>query len=186
MNDLVTLTEFANRLGVSKQAVSKAIERGRIQKTASGKIDYDSQSIAWEANRAVEKDHQSRGSSTGGGQAKDGTYQKLLAVNKKMDFKLKEQKYKEKEGDLISKENINKRYMPKITILKNHIMTLPVRHSHTLASTLIRHVEKISKAKPVCKVLNKIDEQQLAREIGEILDSDLRKIMREIANAEHA
>ncbi|KKL69651.1 hypothetical protein LCGC14_2112780 [marine sediment metagenome] len=186
MSEPVTITEFANRLGVSKQAVSKAIERGRIQKTASGKIDYDSQSIAWEANRAVEKDHQSRGVGAGENKTKNSDYQAILIANKKIDYKLKELKYKEQEGDLISKENINKRYMPKITILKNHIMTLPVRHSHTLASTLIRHVEKISKAKPVRKALNKIDEQQLAREIGEILDSDLRKIMREIANAEHA
>ena len=32
--------------------------------------------------------------------------------------------------------------------------------------------EKTSKDKPVLKVLAKIDEQQLAREIGEILDSE--------------
>ncbi len=185
MSDLVTLTEFANRLGVSKQAVSNAIGRGRIHKTPSGKIDYDSQSIAWETNRSVEKDHMSRGSSTGGGQAKDGTYQKLLAANKQMDYKLKELKLRELEGEVISKENLQKRLLPKLTLIKSHMMTLPARHSHTLASLLIRHIEKISKAKTIHKILAKIDEQQLSRDIGEILDSDLRKLLKEISNAEY-
>lgn len=184
MPELITITEFARRLGVSKQAVSKAIERNRIQKTASGKIDYDSQVIAWEANRSVEKDHMSRGSSTGGGQvAKDGTYQKLLAANKQMDYKLKELKLRELEGELISKEELQKRYAPKLAMIKTHIMSLPARHSHALAAMLIRHIEKISKAKLVRKTTNKIDPQQLAREISEIFDSDVRKILKETEDA---
>ncbi|MBW8003115.1 MAG: hypothetical protein FVQ80_14030 [Planctomycetes bacterium] len=185
MSELITQAEFARRVNVSEAAVSQAIGRGRIQKTASGKIDYDSQSIAWEQNRRIEKDHRSRGVGGGGNKPRDGKYQELLAANKAIDYKLKELKYKEKQDEVISKENIQKRLSPKITILKNHIMTLPVRHSHALASLLIRHIEKISKAKPVRKALNKIDEQQLAREIGKILDSDLRKLLFESAAVEH-
>ncbi len=185
MSELISQSEFGRRIGVSQPAVNKAIGTGRIQKTASGKIDYDSQSIAWEQNRRIEKDHQSRGVGAGGNRLRDGKYQELLAANKAIDYKLKELKYKEKQDEVISKENIQKRLSPKITILKNHIMTLPVRHSHALASLLIRHIEKISKAKPVRKVLNKIDEQQLARAIGEILDSDLRKLRKESAAVEH-
>jgi len=187
MAELVTLTEFARRVNVSKQAVSKAIERGRIQKTASGKIDYDSQVIAWEQNRRLEKDHRSRGSSTGDNQSKDGTYQKLLAANKQMDYKLKELKLKEKQEELISKENLKKKYLPMLALIKNHIMSLPARHAYTLATLLIRHIERKSKnVKYIAGLLKKIDEQQLAREIGESLDSDCRKLMKEIANAEHA
>jgi len=44
--------------------------------------------------------------------------------------------------------------------------------------------EKISKAKPVLKALAKIDVQQLAREIAEALDSDIRKLLQEISAVE--
>ncbi len=159
--------------------IVKALHSGRIKRTPSGKIDYDSQSIAWEANRRLEKDHRSRGIGTGGNQAKDSTYQKLLAANKQMDYKLKELKFKELEGLVISKENIQKRFFPKIALIKSHLMSMPARHSYTLAAMLIRHVEKISKAKTINKVLSKIDERQLAREIGEILDSDIRRLLKE-------
>ncbi len=157
MSELVTITEFANRLGVSKQAVSRAIDRERIHKTPSGKIDYDSQSIAWEANRSIEKDHMSRGSSTGGGQAKDGTYQKLLAANKQMDYKLKELKLKEMEGEIISKENLHRRLPPKLTLIKPHMITLPARQSHTFASLLIRHIAKSSTAKTSHNIVSKME-----------------------------
>jgi len=184
MAELVTQSEFARRIGASKQAVSKAIERGRIQKTTSGKIDWKIQSIAWEQNRRPEKDHRSRGAGAGKNQVKDGTYQKLLAANKQMDYKLKELKLRELEGELISKENFNKRYLPGISILKNHIMALPARHAHSLAALLVRNDEKLSKSKAFHKILAKRDVQQLARDIAEIFDSDMRAIMKEIANAE--
>ncbi len=100
-----------------------------------------------------------------------------------MDYKLKELKLKELEGEVISKENLQKRYAPKLTLIKSHLMTLPARHSHALASLLIRHIEKISKAKPVRKATSKIDPQQLAREISEIFDSDIRRLLKETEDA---
>ncbi len=181
MGELISQSEFARRIGVSQPMVNKALRSGRIQKTASGKIDYDSQSIAWEQNRRLEKDHRSRGIGAGGNQAKDSTYQKLLAANKQMDYKLKELKFKELEGLVISKENIQKRFFPRIALIKNHLMSMPARHSYTLAAMLIRHIGKISKAKTIQKVLAKIDERQLAREISEILDSDIRRLLKETA-----
>jgi len=184
MAELITLTEFAKRLDVSKQAISKAIERGRIQKTPSGKIDYDSQSIAWEANRAVEKDHRSRGMTESKGTREK--YQEAQLLSKFYESKIRELRYKELEGELISKESLQKRLLPKLTLIKSHMMTLPARHSHTLASRLIRNAEKLSKAKSFHRILAKMDEQQLARDIGEILDSDVRKLMKEIAGAEYA
>ncbi len=186
MPELISQSEFARRLNVSKQAVGRAIERGRIQKTASGKIDYDSQVIAWEQNRRPEKDHRSRGVDAGSNQVKDSTYQKLLAANKQMDYKLKELKLKEMEGEVISKENLQKRLLPKLTLIKSHMMTLPARHAHRLAALLNRNDEKLSKSKSFHKILAKRDLQQLAREISELYDSDNRKLMKEIAGAEHA
>ncbi len=185
MPELISQSEFARRIGASKQAVSKAIERGRITKTASGKIDYDSQVIPWEQNRRPEKDHRSRGSSTGGNQSKDSDYQKLLIANKKMDYLKKELDYKERQGELISKENLQKTYFPKLAIIKNHIMALPARHAHSLAALVIRHVEKKSKnVKYITGLLKKIDPQQLAREIAELFDSDSRKLLKETEDAE--
>ncbi len=186
MPDLISQAEFARRKDVTKQAVSNAIRSGRITKTPSGKIDWETQSIAWEQNRRIEKDHGSRGVGAGKNQVKDGTYQKLLAANKQMDYKLKELKFKEMERELISKENFNKRYLPGINILKNHIMTLPARHAHRLAALLNRNDEKLSKSKSFHKILAKRDEQQLARDIAEIMDSDSRMILKEIGNAERA
>ncbi len=186
MPELISQSEFARRKDVTKQAVSNAIRSGRITKTASGKIDWETQSIAWEQNRRIEKDHGSRGVGAGTTQVKDGTYQKLLAANKQMDYKLKELKLKEMEGEVISKENLQKRLLPQLTLIKSHMMTLAARHAHRLAALLNRNDEKLSKSKSFHKILAKRDEQQLARDIAEIVDSDVRAILKEIAGAERA
>jgi len=183
MPELISQSEFARRAGVSQPMVSKAIKSGRIRGTADGKIDWITQSVAWEANRSIHKDHESRGV----GQAVDihRKYKEVLTTFKYYDAKLRELKFRELEGQLISKENLQKCLFPKLTIIKSHMMTLPARHSHTLASILIRHVEKISKAKAIHKVLDKIDVLRLARDIAEAMDSDIRQFLKEIANAEH-
>ncbi len=46
MAELITQVEFAKRVGVSPPMVVKALHSGRIKRTPSGKIDYDSQVIA--------------------------------------------------------------------------------------------------------------------------------------------
>ncbi len=182
MGEKVSQSEFGRRMGVTQPMVNKAIRSGRIQKTASGKIDYDSQSIAWEANRSIHKDHESRGLDRNSDIHRK--YKEVLTTFKYYDAKLRELKYKELEGELISKENLMKHLLPKLTLLKNHIMNLPARHSHTMAARLIRNAEKLSKSKSFHKILAKMDEQQLARDIGEILDSDLRNFLKEIAGAQ--
>ena len=181
MGEKVSQSEFARRVGVTQPMVNKAIGSGRIQKTASGKIDWDSQSIAWEANRSVHKDHQSRGLGQDGNI--NEKYKQVLTTFKFYDAKLRELKYKELEGELISKESLQKHLLPKLTLIKSHMMSLPARHSHTMAARLIRNAEKLSKSKSFHKILAKMDEQQLARDIGEILDSDMRGIMKELGGA---
>ncbi len=186
MPELITQAEFARRKDVPRQAVNKAIRAGRITKTPSGKIDWETQSVAWETNRRVEKDHGSRGVGAGGGQVKSSDYQLVLIAVKKIEFKHKELDYKIKIGELISKSNFDKRYLPGITLLKNHVMALPARYAHIMTAIFLRNDEKLSKSKSFHKVLAKRDVQQLTREINEALDSESRKIMQEIASAERA
>ena len=181
LGEKISQSEFARRVGVTQPMINKAIGSGRIQKTASGKIDWDSQSIAWERNRSIHKDHESRGLDRNSDIHRK--YKEVLTTFKYYDAKLRELKYKELEGELISKENLMKRLLPKLTLIKSHMMTLPARHSHTMAARLIRNAEKLSKSKSFHKILAKMDEQQLARDIGEILDSDLRGIMKELGGA---
>ncbi len=185
MSAKITKAEFARRVGVTPPMISKALRSGRITQNADGTLDWPSQSIAWEQNRRIEKDHMSRGSSTGGNKAKDSDYQKVLTACKYYESKIRELKYKEMEGNVISKENIQKRFFPKIALIKSHLMSMPARHSYTLAAILIRHIGKISKAKTIQKVLAKIDERQLAREISEILDSDIRRLLKETSAVEN-
>ncbi len=183
-NMRITQAEFARRIGVARSTITKAVRSGRIALGSDCKIDWETQSIAWEQNRRIEKDHGSRGVGAGKSRVEDSTYQKLLAANKQMDYKLKELKLKEMEGEVISKENLQKHLGPKLTLIKSHMMTLPARHAHTLAALLNRNDEKLSKSKSFHKILAKRDEQQLARDIGEILDSDMRVFFKEIASAE--
>ncbi len=177
----ISQADFARRIGVARSTITKAIRSGRIALGPDGKIDWDSQSVAWEANRSVHKDHQSRGLGQDGNI--NEKYKQVLTTFKFYDAKLRELKYKELEGELISKENLMKHLLPKLTLIKSHMMTLPARHSHTMAARLIRNAEKLSKSKSFHKILAKMDEQQLARDIGEILDSDLRGIMKELGGA---
>ena len=184
MSEKITQKEFAQRVGVSEPMVSKAIRSGRITRNPDGTLNWPEQLKVWEQNRAVHKDHQSRGIGQDGNIRQK--YNEILAANKYWESKIRELRYKEMEGQVISKENIQKHLGPKLALIKTHIMTLPVRHSHTLAALLLRHVEKKSKnVKYIAGILNKIDEQQLAREIGNILDSDLRKLLKESAAVEH-
>ncbi|MBA7660701.1 hypothetical protein ES703_68707 [subsurface metagenome] len=184
MSELITQAEFARRVGVSAVMVHKAIGSGRITKTSSGKIDWASQSIVWEANRSVHKDHRSRGIDQDGNIHEK--YKQVLTTFKYYDAKIRELKYKELEGELISKENNQKRLGPKLTLIKNHIMTLSARHAHTTAAILIRHVKKKSKnVKYIAGLLKTIDPQQLSSDICESMDSDLRTFLKEVASAEH-
>lgn len=74
--EIVTLREFARRIGVSLTAIQKGIKTGRIQAETddAGKatgIDWDSQSGAWSANS---KAPQRKPKNPGGGRPrKDGT-----------------------------------------------------------------------------------------------------------------
>lgn len=45
--ELVSLREFARRVGVSPNAVTKALKGGRIKRNDDGLIDWDTQSKAW-------------------------------------------------------------------------------------------------------------------------------------------
>ena len=183
MSEKISQAEFSRRVGVTPPMVHKGIKSGRITQNADGTLDWPAQATAWEANRSIHKDH---GRGIDRNSDIHRKYKEVLITFKYYDAKIRELKYKELEGELISKENLMKHLFPKLTLIKNHMMTLPARHSHTMAARLIRNAEKLSKSKSFHKILAKIDMPQLARDIGEILDSDLRNFLKEVAGVEGA
>ncbi len=184
MSEKISQAEFSRRVGVTPPMVHKGIKSGRITHNADGTLDWPAQGTAWERNRSIHKDHQTRGLGQDGNI--NEKYKAVLTSFKYFDAKIRELKYKELEGELISKESLQKRLLPKLTLIKSHMMTLPARHSHNMAARLIRNAEKLSKSKSFHKILGKMDEQQLARDIAEIMDSDLRNFLKEVAGVEGA
>jgi hypothetical protein len=100
MPEIISQAEFARRKGVSRTAVTKAVQSGRIERAPKG-IDWITQSEAWERNKAVDKDNVGRMSGTGGGLQQK--YNEILATRQYYEAKLKEIKLKEAESGEIPK-----------------------------------------------------------------------------------
>lgn len=159
----MSIREYARHRGVSHTAVRKAIQAGRIQLEAEGGIDPARADAAWAANTrsSVETSpHPARpaetprpvpsfqvsggnlpqtsggnhGGNLGGSNAATPDYHKARAVKEFYAARLAKLDFEEREGKLVSIDEINVQHFNRARRLRDRMLMIPRRLSAQLAA----------------------------------------------------
>lgn len=106
----LTKSEFAKRLGVSRQIVYRALERGRVTAEADGTIDWVRGVAQWQANTdSAKRTHGGPAEPAGGASPADpgkqsatGTYTAARAGRERVETRLKLIRLQQLTGELVS------------------------------------------------------------------------------------
>lgn len=191
MADLVPLREFGRMIGVSGEAVRKAVNTGRIPKEAMGEIVLSSgktrpaiknveMAIAsWGANTNVNHAGQ-RGKvradkvtepeqrevkesplAAASGPASASGFAKAKAVRETFQAKLAQLEFEERSGKLISTEKVRIAQFTQGQLIREAVLNMPDRIAAQLAAELGREVS--------------------AHVVRTVMDTELRNILIEVA-----
>ena len=155
----MSIREYARHRGVSHTAVRKAIQAGRIQLEAEGGIDPARADAAWAANTrsSVETSHhpaqpaetprpvpsfqvsggnlpQASGGNLAGNNAATPDYHKARAVKEFYAARLAKLDFEEREGKLVSIDEINVQHFNRARRLRDRMLMIPRRLSAQLAA----------------------------------------------------
>jgi hypothetical protein len=158
---LMTLAEYARHRGCDKKAVQFAIERGRIKRNEDGSIDSDRADLDWQSNthhamsRHGPKPPRSqpifsaharrdpavdiaagtlRRKQTGGPAGSGLDFLKARAIKATYEARLKKLAFEEKQGNLLSKQDVERMTFDRFRVLRDGLLNLPDRISGQLAA----------------------------------------------------
>ena len=146
IQERVTRAEFARRKNVSRMAVTKAVQSGRISTDSDGKIPLEQALKDWDANADI-------------GQRRNGKNEDWQAARTRREIaeaNLAELELQEKQGSLVSVEAVQKELAAMVTITRDRILGVP------------RRVAPI--------VMGKQDENEVADEIYHELENALKSL----------
>ena len=120
-------TDLANRLRVSRQAVSQMVKKGIIQREPDGKIFLDQAVEDWYALAEVgqQRPFKKSGKITASFQRSVERYHKARAQREEYQAKLAQLEYEEKAGTFINAEKTKKHLVDAIVATRNGILNVP-------------------------------------------------------------
>lgn len=113
--DLVSISEFARRVGVTEAAVRKGVKNGRVVISPGNKIDAATQADRWERTRDPSKITTGIGKGSIGRPATASTpeasdaaegYGRLKTANLALDLRIKQEEYRRLTGELVERSAI--------------------------------------------------------------------------------
>jgi hypothetical protein len=145
----VSLRGYAKHRGVSLRAVQKAIQSGRIQPTASGKIDIEVSDAQWQrntgprpttrtappsakTNAARQLVEQPLRADTPGQPGLD--YSRARAVRENYLARLTKIEFEEKSGNLVSKQEVEVAAFNRYRTFRDNMLNIPDRLAALLAA----------------------------------------------------
>lgn len=191
MDGLISLREFGRLIGVSGEAVRKAVDTGRIPREAMGEIllssgrarpaikDIDLAKRSWGANTNEALSHQKGkpradkvadperreqsepSQSLPAGPASASGFAKAKAVRETFQAKLAQLEYEEKSGKLISTEKVRIAQFTQGQLIREAVLNMPDRIAAQLAAELGREIS--------------------AHIVRTVMDTELRNILIEVA-----
>jgi phage terminase Nu1 subunit (DNA packaging protein) len=139
MPELITPAEYSRRRGVSKEAVSKAIEKGRIT-TIPGEngrklIDPEVADIQWAKNtdplqsqRAnAPKGDRGQGGGSGDGGDNGSAYWDARTLREQSDAAIADMKRRQMEGDLVERRRVEEASMRIGRMLRDAVLGVPTK-----------------------------------------------------------
>ena len=145
MPELITPAEYSRRRGVSKEAVSKAIEKKRITTVAgeNGKklIDPEVADIQWARNTDALQSQRANapkgergqqpagdGSGGGGGEGGDGSaYWAARTLREQSEAAIADMKRRQMEGDLVERKRVEEAAMRIGRMLRDAVLGVPTK-----------------------------------------------------------
>jgi hypothetical protein len=169
MPDLITMAEFARRVGVDHKAVLFAIRQGRIKKHSSGKIDWGSQEREWHNNRDSTKDHNDPHGKRQYSEVIDAdSYNNAKREKAIYEAKLKKLEYEERKRDLIPRQEIKDTLFEHGKLIRDSIMAIPERVAAGFASELKSELKIEADAKKIENLARKIWERESRAVLDEL------------------
>lgn len=138
--ELVSITEFARRVGVSEAAVRKGIKNGRIRASAPGQIDASTQVAAWEKNRDLSKVTTTMGrrptvSTPETSDAAEG-YGRLKSANLALDLRIKQEEYRQLIGELVERQAIKSAVTTYARLIRDKMTNFGNRYGANIAAEI--------------------------------------------------
>jgi hypothetical protein len=186
MLELITPAEYSRRRGVSKEAVSKAIEKGRIT-TIPGEngrklIDPEVADIQWAKNTDAlqsqranapkgERGQQPGGGGSGGGIGDGGdsgsAYWDARTLREQSEAAIADMKRRQMEGDLVERKRVEEAAMRIGRMLRDAVLGVPTK--------LAPEVSHLSDAWEI--------EQRLSAALRQVLDDVAKMTTDDLARA---
>lgn len=162
--ELISQSEFARRLGVSRQYIYKLVKNGKI-KRVDGKIDFEESSKALEnlsdptRTKPSKKDDDEPPSNTTPPKAgQPPTFGEAKTMREVYAARLAKLRYEQESGSLVNRKDVEDRARDIAASVKINLMSLP--------SKLMEELAVISDP----------------REINNILDKEIRMLLSEMAD----
>lgn len=165
MPNLITPAEYSRRRGCSREAVSQAIEAGRIS-TLPGPngrkmIDPEVADIQWKKNTDPKQSERAnaakRGEApSGGGDQAGSEYWESKARREKAEAIMAELRAAELAGSLVSVERVRAASMRMSRMLRDSLLAIPPKIAPTLATESDSHAIEQALADSLRRALNDI------------------------------
>jgi len=177
MSTLISIATFATRKGVSRSAVRTGIESGRIVADENGKIDWSTQSDAWDANR---DDSKARGESARPTDLNAARTRKELAT-----AQLKEIELAAAEGRYLEKESVKVAMFKWSRTIRDSVMAIPERVAADLGAAIFAHVKEVIESGDV-KKLKRFTESDVERMVRASWSKESREVLESVDKTPHA
>lgn len=164
MPNLITPAEYSRRRGCSREAVSQAIEAGRIS-TLPGPngrkmIDPEVADIQWKKNTDPKQSERAnagkRGDTPAGGDAAVSEYWESKARREKAEATMAELRALELAGKLVSVERVRAASMRMSRMLRDSLLAIPPKIAPTLATESDSHAIEQALSEALRRALNDI------------------------------
>lgn len=165
MPNLITPAEYSRHRGCSREAVSQAIEAGRISTLPGPKgrkmIDPEVADIQWKRNTDPKQSERANASKrniepAGGGDQAGSEYWESKTRREKAEAIIAELKAAELAGSLVSVERVRSASMRMSRMLRDALLAIPPKVAPTLATESDPHVIEHTLADVLRRALNDI------------------------------
>ena len=143
--DLVSIAEFARRVGVTEAAVRKGVKNGRVIISPGNKIDATTQMDRWERSRdpskittGIGKGNMGRPATASTPEASDAAegYGRLKTANLALDLRIKQEEYRRLTGELVERGAVKSGLTTYARLLRDKMTNFGNRYGAELAAEI--------------------------------------------------
>lgn len=184
MPDFISQNEFARRKNVNPSKITKALRSGRIESNAEGKIDWETQSQAWEDNRDPSAIRDTPGSPKSEDSPAHANLAKAKLAKETYTAQLRKLEYEERIGKVVERDQVKSAIFKFTRVVRDDILTIPDRVAAEFTARIIDHFGKslrkqigAEQANEFLKTINEADVERIAHLVW---NRESRKVLEEL------